>query len=82
MHGRDGELAQLNKDRNDSSLSKFVRSQADKAHNKISEQMKDQKLMRMRLELINAARAQDNVAQDKIQKRMRAYTKEDRETGL
>lgn len=82
MYGRDGELAQLNKDRNDSSLSKFVRSQADKAYNKISEQMKDQKLMRMRLELINAARAQDNVAQDKIQKRMRAYTKEDRETGL
>lgn len=82
MYGRDGDLAKLNADRNDPSLPLFVRGQAAKAHATITKQLKDKKLMGMRLELINAARANDLEAQDRIQKRMRAHTLEDRETGL
>lgn len=82
MYGRASELIKLNADRNDTRLPKFVRGQADRAHHKITEQIKDKKLMRMREELINAAKAGDLYEQDKIAKKMKAYTQEDRETGL
>lgn len=82
MYGRLGELTKLNDDRNNPRLSRFVRSQADKAHRKIVEQMKDKKLMRMRLRLIRATQAGDNVEALKIQAAMKAYEKADRETGV
>lgn len=82
MHGRAGELAKLNADRNNPVLTKFERSQADKAHRKITEQLKDKKLMSMRSRLIRAAQANDLVEQDKIARSMKAYQHEDQETGL
>ena len=82
MYGRTGELERLNNDRNDPKLPKFSRLQADKAHFKIVEQLKDKKLMRMRERLIYANQAGDMHEIDKIQKQMRDYTGEDRETGI
>lgn len=82
MYGRNGDLAKLDKDRNDPRLSKFQRQQADKAHAEIVSQLKDRKLMSMRERLINAARANDLPAQAKIQAEMRAYLHQDQETGL
>lgn len=82
MYGREGDLKRLNDDRNNPSLSRFVRQQADKAHATITSQIKDKKLMRLRTELINAARANDLEAQNKIAMQMKAHTGEDRETGL
>ena len=82
MYGRAGTLLKLNKDRNNSKLSKFERLQADKAHHKIVNQMKDKKLMRMRLRLINATRAGDLYESSKIEQLMKDYLKEDRETGV
>lgn len=81
MYGRIGDLEKLNRDRNDTSLPKFVRQQADKAHAKIVEQLKDKKLMGLRSQLINAAQAHDLEAQEKIQMQMREHTGEDKETG-
>lgn len=81
MFGRDGELKRLNDDRNNSRLSKFVRQQADKAYHEIVRQLKDRKLMGMRLQLINASRAHDSVTAEKIQLQMRDYLKQDKETG-
>lgn len=82
MYGRAGTLLKLNKDRNNPNLSKFERLQADKAHQKIVNQMKDKKLMRMRLRLINATRAGDITESSKIEQQMKDYLKEDRETGV
>jgi hypothetical protein len=82
MYGRAGTLLKLNKDRNSPKLSKFERLQADKAHQKIVNQMKDKKLMRMRLRLINATRAGDLYESSKIEQLMKDYLKEDRETGV
>lgn len=81
MYGRTGDLTKLNNDRNNPNLPKFVRQQADKAHHKITEQLKDKKLMRLREQLINAAKANDLQAQHNIQLQMREHTGEDRETG-
>jgi len=81
MYGRTGDLVKLNKDRNDYKLSKFTRSQADKAYAKIVVQLKDKQLMKLRLRLIKASIAGDLNEADKIQQQMRSFTKEDRETG-
>lgn len=81
MYGRDGELKRLNNDRNDPTLSRFTRKQADKAHSKIVAQLKDHKLMGMRERLIKATKAGDPYEAKKIETEMRAYTGEDRETG-
>lgn len=82
MYGRTGDLAKLNKDRNNPALPKFVRLQADKAHAKIVDQLKDKRLMRMRERLINATRAGDLNEATKIQRQMKAYQKQDQETGV
>jgi len=81
MYGRTGDLEKLNKDRNDQSLPKIVRQRADQAHQTIVAQLKDKKLMGLREQLINAARANDLEAQHKIQIQMREHTGEDKETG-
>lgn len=81
MYGRTGDLEKLNRDRNNPSLSKFVRAQADEAHTKIVSQMKDRKLMGMRLRLIKATQTGDLNEANKIQISMKAYLKEDREVG-
>lgn len=81
MYGRAGDLAKLNKDRNDTKLSPFVRKQADEAHAKIVEQLKDKKLMRLREQLIEATKAGDMDYAGKIQLQMREHTGEDKETG-
>lgn len=81
MYGRAGDLAKLNKDRNDVTLSNIVRRRADKAHATIVAQLKDKKLMRLRLRLINAVRAGDNYEAQKIEIAMRAHRGEDQETG-
>lgn len=82
MYGRTGELKRLNNDRNNYSLPKFVRQQASKAHATITKQIKDKKLMRMRLRLIKAVKAQDENEASKIEQLMRFYLRQDRETGL
>lgn len=81
-YGRAGDLAKLNAVRNDPTKSKFVRNQADNSHRVIVEQLKDRKLMGLREQLIKAARAGDLEAQDRIARQMKAYSKEDQETGL
>ena len=81
MYGRAGDLKKLNADRNNSSLPKFVRKQADKAYYTIVEQIKDKKLMRLRLQLINATKAGDLKEASKIEQQMRSHVGEDRETG-
>lgn len=81
MYGRTGDLVRLNKDRNDSRLSKFTRSRADRAYAKIVLQLRDKKLMNMRLRLIGAAKAGDLTESTKIEQQMRSYIKQDRETG-
>lgn len=81
MYGRAGELERLNRDRNNPKLSKFQRKMADEAHANIVRQMKNKPLMRMRLRLINATRAGDLYVSGKIQEAMKAYQRQDRETG-
>lgn len=82
MYGRTGELTKLHKDMHDFTKSKLIRRRADVARHKILAQMKDKKLMRMRLELIAATRAKDEKEMMKIQQRMRNYLRQDMETGL
>lgn len=82
MYGRDGDLKMLNDDRNNSALSKFVRLQADKAYHKVVSQIKDKKLMRLRLQLINAVKKGDLPSASKIEQQMRSHVGEDRETGI
>jgi len=81
MYGRTGDLERLNKDRNDFSLSRFVRLRADMAHREITNQIKDTKLMSLREQLIRAAKAHDSEAEQRIQRQMRQHTGEDKETG-
>jgi len=81
MYGRTGDLERLNKDRNDFSLSRFVRQRADMAHCEITNQLKDKKLMSLREQLIRAARSHDPEAEQRIQRQMRQHTGEDKETG-
>lgn len=80
-HGRHGELARLNRERGDESLSIARRLQADKAHSKIVSQLRDKKLMALRERLIRAAQAGDREAVARITAQMKDYTKEDRESG-
>lgn len=82
MYGRGNELLRLNRDRNDYSLPKFVRSQADKAYKQIATQLKDRKLMKLREQLIKANKAHDMQYAGKIEVQMRIYQAEDKETGL
>lgn len=82
MYGRTGDLIKLNNDRNNPSLPRLVRSRAAHAHAKIVEQLKDKKLMRLRLRLINATRAGDTAEASKIQQLMREHVGEDKETGV
>jgi hypothetical protein len=81
MYGRTGELLRLNKDRNDYTLSRIVRSRANEAYVKIANQIKDKKLMSLRLRLIRATQAGNMKISEKIQMQMRDYLKEDRDTG-
>lgn len=80
--GRQGELEQLNRDRNNPGLDKYTRKRAEDALKTIIDQLNDRKLMDMRLRLIRAAQAGDLIEQDKIAKQMKAYNHEDLETGL
>lgn len=82
MYGRDGDLKKLNRDRNNTELPKFVRLQADKAYHTIVNQIKDKKLMRLRLQLINAVKSGDMKSASKIEQQMRSHVGEDRETGV
>lgn len=82
MYGRSGELNKLYRDIHDFSLPKIIRHRADIARQKILAQMKDSKLMRMRVELIQATKAGDEQAAKKVQQRMRHYQKQDMETGI
>lgn len=81
MYGRTGDLAKLNRDRNNPLLPKITRLRADRAHTAIVEQLKDKKLMRLREQLINATRAGDQNEARKIEIAMRAHRNEDQETG-
>lgn len=81
-HGREGELTKLNSVRNNPDKPDFIRKQADEGHTKIVKQLKDRKLMVMRLRLIRAAQAGDAKEQARIAQAMKAHTGEDRETGL
>jgi hypothetical protein len=81
-YGREGELARLNIVRNDPKKQAWVRKSADKNHAKIVRQLKDKKLMGMRVRLIKAARAGDALEQAKIQQQMRDYEGAEKETGL
>lgn len=80
MYGREKQLYQLNKDRNDPTKPMVARKWADAAHRKIVNQLKDRKLMAMRERLIKATRAGDKLEMNKIQAAMKAHEKQDRET--
>lgn len=82
MHGREGELYKLDQQRKDILLSKDHRQAADRAFKKIASQLADRKLMDMRMRLIGAARAGDELEQHKITRQMRDYLGEDQETGI
>lgn len=73
LHGRLTTLNRLNRDRNNPNLDAFTRNQADKAHKKITEQLKDKKLMALRERLIRAAQAGDKHAVWKISNQMREH---------
>lgn len=81
MYGRETQLTKLNEDRNNPKFGPFTRLQADKAHRKITSQLKDKKLMGMRERLIRATIAGDSYESSKIQMMMRDYTRQDQETG-
>ena len=81
MHGRAGELKKLYEDMHNPDLPAIVRERADRAMQKIREQMKDKRLMEMREQLIRATRAGDSAAARRIELRMREHSGEDRETG-
>ena len=81
MYGRTGELIRLNRDRNDYTLVKIVRQRANEAYVKIANQLKDKKLMSLRLRLIRATKARNMDIAERIQLQMRDYLKQDRETG-
>jgi hypothetical protein len=81
MYGRNGDLKKLNNDRNNSSLSRLVRYRANEAHAKIVKQLKDTKLMALRLRLIRATRAGNMEISSRIQLQMRDHLKQDKETG-
>lgn len=80
-HGRHGELTMLNRTRNDHTRSPITRHAADKAHARIVGQLRDRKLMAMRRRLILASQAGDRYEMARITALMKAYNKEDRETG-
>lgn len=80
-HGRQGELKRYNQERNDFNLPARRRSAANKAHAKIAGQLKDKPLMALRHRLLAAGHAKDDYEIAKITAQMRAYLKEDRETG-
>lgn len=81
MYGRDSELIKLNNTRNDPTKSNAVRLKADKTRQQILDQMRDKRLMGMRLRLIQASRAGDVIEMAKISAQMKDYLNEDRETG-
>lgn len=66
LHGRLTTLMKLNEDRNNPELGAFTRLSADKAHYKISQQLKDKKLMSLRERLIKASQAGDKYEMWKI----------------
>lgn len=82
MYAREGELAKLNRDRNDILLPMSARKDADKAFQKILSQMRDKKLMAMRERLVKAARAGDEEQIHRITLQMRSYSKEPLESGI
>jgi hypothetical protein len=82
MFGRDGELTKLNQVRNDPTKPIDERRRANKALEKIVDQMRDRTLMDMRIQLIKASKAGDETYIHRITQKMRAYQNEDMETGL
>jgi hypothetical protein len=81
MYGRTGDLRKLDNDRKNMSLSKLLRGRANEAHHKVSSQLKDKKLMSLRLRLIGATKAGDLETSSRIQLQMRDHLKQDKETG-
>jgi hypothetical protein len=73
MYGRAGDLMTLNQARNDVNKPRLVRKQADESHATIVKQLKDKKLMRLRLQLIKATKMGDETNAHKIQLLMKEH---------
>lgn len=78
---RESQLIGLNRKRNDWTLHRSFRNDADKAYNKIRNQLADKKLVAMRERLTKAAQAGDRYVMAKITAEIKDYMGEDRETG-
>ncbi len=81
LYGRKTTLDTLHTVANDSSKSRLAREQAKKAMHEINHQLKDQKLNSYRAKLIQATKAHDDRAAHQIEQQIRAYQKQDLETG-
>jgi hypothetical protein len=81
MYGRTGDLIKLNEVRNDSSKTKFVRKRADESHAIIVKQLKDKKLMKLRLHLIKATKMGDTDNAHKLQVLMQEHQGLVKESG-
>lgn len=82
MYGRGEQLATLKQRYNDPTVPRFARKRAHMAYWRIVRQLKDRRLMGLRSQLIRASLAQDGAQVDKITRRIRAYEKQERESGL
>ncbi len=76
LHGRLTTLHKLKAVRDDPSKPKFSRLQADQSISRITKQLKDSGLMRMRERLIRASQAGDLTEVHKIENTMKAYEKQ------
>lgn len=81
-HGWEGILLRNAQAKNDYTQPRHIRNAADRAIKKIERQLADKRLMGMRERLMKATSAHDESEIIKITKSMRAYNKEDQETGL
>jgi hypothetical protein len=81
MYGRAGDLTTLNNARNDTSKPYSVRRSADESHATIVKQMKDKKLMNLRLHLIKATKMGDTHNAHKLQLLMQEHQGLIKETG-
>lgn len=81
MYGYGSTLYKLRGDMDNATLTPNTRKAAAKAYYGILTKVQDSKLMAMRERLIRAAQAQNRYEVAKISAQMKAYAKEDTETG-
>jgi hypothetical protein len=81
LYGYGSTLYKLKGDMENHTLTPITRAEAAKAFYKILRNLQDKKLMKMRVELIDAAKAEDGRAVARISAKMKIHLGEDPETG-